>query len=269
MKYGFSTLGCPDWSVEKIASEAARFGYDGVEVRGIKRVMDLSKVAECSEENADATKGLFADAGVEIVGINSSAQFCKPDGPDREAAHAEAEKHIDIAARMGAPFMRVFGGFVPEGESREKWTDELIEDLKRAGAYAADKGVTIILETHDDWTKAEHITAAVAGAGMANVRALWDLANGLDSDDSLEAAGELYKPYVAHTHVKDFDTEHNYTLIGEGIFPFEEQIRVLKRIGYEGYLSIEWEKAWHPELDEPEVAFPGAIEFLKKIVASV
>ena len=33
MKLGFSTLGCPDWSLGQIASNAKNYGYDGVELR--------------------------------------------------------------------------------------------------------------------------------------------------------------------------------------------------------------------------------------------
>jgi len=269
MKFGFSTLGCPDWPVEKVASEAKRLGYDGVEIRGIKRVFDLSKSPEFSDESIDATQALFADAGLEIVSIDSSAQFCKPDGADRDAAHAEAERHIEIAAKIGAPFVRVFGGYIPEGESREKWSRELAKDLSRAGAYAADRGVTVILETHDDWTKADNLIRVMEMVSMPSVRALWDFGNGYKFDDSLEHAAELYKDYVVHTHVKDFTKDGTYVAPGEGIFPFEKQIGLLKKIGYSGYLSLEWEKAWHEDIAEPEEVFPKTVQFLKKVVASV
>ena len=36
----------------------------------------------------------------------------------------------------------------------------------------------------------------------------------------------------------------------------KEQVRVLAAAGYEGLYGFEWEKKWHPEIEEPEVAFP-------------
>jgi len=43
---------------------------------------------------------------------------------------------------------------------------------------------------------------------------------------------------------------------------------ILRRIGYKGYYCFEWEKVWHPDLLEPEVAFPDYVrvvsEYLKE-----
>jgi len=32
------------------------------------------------------------------------------------------------------------------------------------------------------------------------------------------------------------------------------QVEALVKIGYRGYYSFEWEKVWHPDIDEPEIA---------------
>jgi predicted xylose isomerase-like sugar epimerase len=45
-------------------------------------------------------------------------------------------------------------------------------------------------------------------------------------------------------------------LTGTGQVPVKEQVRVLAKGGYAGFYSFEWEKGWHPEIEEPEVAFP-------------
>ena len=47
-----------------------------------------------------------------------------------------------------------------------------------------------------------------------------------------------------------------YVLTGNGNIPLREIIAVLVRGGYAGYYSFEWEKVWHPEIDEPEAAIP-------------
>ena len=36
--------------------------------------------------------------------------------------------------------------------------------------------------------------------------------------------------------------------------PVQRQIVALASTGYRGYYSFEWEKRWHPEIEEPEVA---------------
>jgi hypothetical protein len=51
--------------------------------------------------------------------------------------------------------------------------------------------------------------------------------------------------------------ERQYVLPGSGTVPMERQVMALRRIGYKGYYCFEWEKVWHPDIQEPEVAFPA------------
>jgi sugar phosphate isomerase/epimerase len=45
-------------------------------------------------------------------------------------------------------------------------------------------------------------------------------------------------------------------LLGQGEVPVQEMIALLAHDGYQGWVSVEWEKRWHPEIEEPEVALP-------------
>jgi sugar phosphate isomerase/epimerase len=45
-------------------------------------------------------------------------------------------------------------------------------------------------------------------------------------------------------------------LLGEGEVPVQEMVALLAHGGYQGWVSVEWEKRWHPEIEEPEVALP-------------
>jgi sugar phosphate isomerase/epimerase len=77
-----------------------------------------------------------------------------------------------------------------------------------------------------------------------------------------EAPAEMYnqlKKYIFHTHIKDAmltEKGETYTLLGEGNAPVKEALHALKSGGYAGYYSFEWEKLWHPEIQEPEIAIP-------------
>jgi hypothetical protein len=44
-------------------------------------------------------------------------------------------------------------------------------------------------------------------------------------------------------------------LTGTGTVPVRRQVEALQKIRYRGFYSFEWEKRWHPEIEEPEVAF--------------
>jgi sugar phosphate isomerase/epimerase len=70
---------------------------------------------------------------------------------------------------------------------------------------------------------------------------------------------QILQKYIFHTHIKDAQVSaegEKYRLLGEGNAPVREAIQALKRGAYSGYYSFEWEKLWHPEIEDPEVAIP-------------
>jgi hypothetical protein len=52
-------------------------------------------------------------------------------------------------------------------------------------------------------------------------------------------------------------------LHGQGEVPVREMVELLHDDGYDGWISVEWEKRWHPEIEEPEVALPQHLAVLK------
>lgn len=56
--------------------------------------------------------------------------------------------------------------------------------------------------------------------------------------------------------------DHELCLMGDGDLPLAAFFRVLREGGYDGYYTLEWEKKHHPELADPEVAFPRYVEFM-------
>ena len=75
------------------------------------------------------------------------------------------------------------------------------------------------------------------------------------------------KKYIRHTHVKDVkitDGQIHYVLLGTGEAPLSEAIGALRKGGYNGFYSFEWEKLWHPEIAEPEIAIAAYPDAIKK-----
>jgi sugar phosphate isomerase/epimerase len=57
--------------------------------------------------------------------------------------------------------------------------------------------------------------------------------------------------------------------VGEGDVPLRQDFALLLAIDYSGAFSVEWEYAWHPELDPPEKALPAAIRAVHELLAAV
>jgi len=78
LKLSFSTLGCPDWTFEHILSFANQHGYSGIEVRGILREMDLTKVPEFSAQQIADTLRKMKDQNLAFTDLGSSAAMHFP-----------------------------------------------------------------------------------------------------------------------------------------------------------------------------------------------
>jgi len=268
MKLAFTTLGCPDWTLQEIVENASRMGFDGIEFRGLKDEIDISKLPEFTRE-IEETKKLFSDHKITVSGIALSARFAVVDSEKMEKHFEETRRGIKLAAQLDAKIVRVFGGNVPEGYTLEKVIPVLVENLRLMGDVAKDYGVTLALETHDAWTDSSVVSRVMEEINHPNVGVLWDMHHPFrfNHEDPEETYGNL-APYIVSVHVKDSILDENgqvrYVLFGEGDVPLKKMLEMLRDGGYDGYVTFEWEKRWRRELPEPETAFPRFVEKMRE-----
>ena len=272
MKLSFSTLGCPDWSLGKIVENAKLYGFEGVELRGVARELDIRKVSDFNDENIEQTRKLFSNAGINIVSVDSSASFSHRDADKLEASVNEAKDYIELASKLNAPLVRVFGGFVAEGVTLDAGMRQLADNLAMLGDFAEKRNVIVALETHDSFLTGKIVSEVMKMADNQAVGVVWDISNCFWTGEPIEQSAELLMPYVKLVHVKDtvFDgKEAKLRFIGEGDIPNRKALQLLANQGYDGFLSYEWEKVWQPDIAEPEQAFPQYIEKMTEYLANL
>ena len=150
-KVAFSTLACPDWSWRDVLEHGPRYGYDGVEVRLLRREVDLLKVPEFQSGEPERRRRELRDAGFGVCGLASSVRFDSPDAAERQRQIDTGRAYVDLARELGAWFVRVFGDVLPEGAdetARRTAIAQIAEGLNHLGEYAAGAGIQILLETH-------------------------------------------------------------------------------------------------------------------------
>jgi len=267
----FSTLGCPKWPWSRIIEQAAQMGYSAIELRGIEMQMDLTKRPEFSGTRlAGSMKDLDA-AGLKISDLGASARMHEADAAVRAAQLDEGKRFVDLAHQLRAPYVRVFGDSIPAGQDKKDVLSRIVDGLRTLGAYAQGSGIGIIIESHGDFTDSPTLAELLTRSAMDNVALLWDthhtfVAGKEQPSTTWSALGR----YVRHTHLKDSKpeaTDVRYVLTGTGTVPVRDIVGVLKKGGYNGYYSFEWEKGWHPEIEEPEVAFPQFAARMREYLA--
>lgn len=268
MKLSISTLGCPGWDFMKVLEEYKKLGCD-IEVRGIDGEMDPDKIVRFSAEKAEETKALLKEYGIKIVGFGTSCNFHDPMTQGKNIAEAKAA--IDVCVRMGIPAIRVFGNNIPDKEKMAETAHTLCEGLKAVCAYGAEKGVYCNLEIHGDFNSPEALEMVMAEMkDVPYFGIVWDIEHSDKTvGDDFMKFYKVIKPAVRHVHVKDYIRGENGSftlcLMGEGDIPAKDIIAQLQEDGYDGYFSFEWEKKWVPELQEPEVAFPAFVEYMRSL----
>lgn len=264
----FSTLGCPAWDWPHVLDFAAGHRFSAVELRGIGLQMDLPLLAEFQPARIGQTQRELASHSLRVPCLGSSTIMHVMEPTKHEAELAHARRFIDLAHALGTPYVRVFGNNYVAGVPREAVLAHIAGGLRTLGDYAKERGVVVLLETHGDFTDSPTLVELMRRADSPHVALLWDahhtFAFGKEQPEATLAA---IKPYVRHVHLKDSvpvkggsGTDRRYVLTGTGEVPVGRQIAALVNSGYSAMYSFEWEKRWHPEIEEPEVAFPQFVE---------
>ncbi len=284
----FTTLACPNWSWEQTVQKAVEYGYQGVELRGVEGEMDLTKAAPFAASRLPATKRELKDRGLAIPCLDTSCRFDQAAVIDNSID--EGKRHIDLAARLDAPSIRVFGDRIPTVASRfisipapqagsppqvarEKIIEQVVEGLLALARHAEGTGVQVLLESHGDFARLQNLLDVMRAIHHPHVGVLWDVHHPYRFfSEPLADTYDKLKDRIRHVHLKDsvsVDGGVRYCLLGQGIVPVSEVLQLLASGGYDGWIAFEWEKRWHPEIEEPEVALPDFVRVLRAAEAEL
>lgn len=236
--------------------KAHELGLDGIEFTPLP--------GETFEERCELAKKLRERAdelGMPIVSYTVNADLYK--GSD-EADKAEVERikrQLDIAKILGVPVLRhdVCWSVPKTGAVRsfDQMLPTIVKNAREITEYAASLGIRTCSENHgyvaQDSDRMERLFNAV---GHENYGLLVDIGNFSCVDEDNVTAVSRVAPYAIHAHAKDFhlskDKKEGYgqtrgcnyfkgAILGEGDVDVKRCVEVLKRAGYDGYLSIEFE----------------------------
>ena len=270
MKLSFSTLACPGWNLARVIDVAGRLGYDGIELRFLDGDDALWSRPELLPSGLPETRARLTEAGLHVSCVDSRSFFHHPDAGAREVALDEARRIADVAAALGAPGIRVFGDRVQKGADLDSTRGFVAASIAALRDHAWPAWVEVWLETHGDFATGAATRAVLDQAGGSGLGAIWDPANAFSEfGEEPEAGARALGNAIRHVHLKDMKKPPKPAeplpwtpvLPGRGEFPAERLMAHLRATGYDRFVSFEWEKKWHPEIEEPEVALPHFVRW--------
>jgi sugar phosphate isomerase/epimerase len=256
-RIAFSPLAFPDATLAAAVSLGRRWGYAGIELRLIDgELIDPSMPAS---RRAQVRRTL---AGLPVVAVDSSIRVTGDDpGP-------ELRRFLELASDWEAPLVRVFGGALSPPPLRQRQLESAARVLEEAAPLAARLGV----ETHDDFSASAAIAELLALVPSEQVGAVWDSHHPHRMGETPAEVFANLSPRILLAQVKDARRtaggEWQLVLLGAGEDPVAEMLGLLRAAGYPHWISAEWEKRWHPGIEEPEVALPQHLDLLTRWLGS-
>ncbi len=273
----FSTLGCPGQSLAQVIELARTSGATGLELRAADG--EFVHPSMTAAQRAAVARSL-SDAGLTVLALASYVRVCA--GPDAgRTVETALRSAVELAADLGAANVRVFpgAGLVPAlGDvvpAEVAAADRLgARRLNAVAGLARDSGVAMLLETHDSHPRGEDVVRILAHVDPASpVQVIWDLMHPWRHDEAPERTAGLLAGWLAYAQYKDGrrsagTNDVTLTLPGEGELPLRAMRELASGIAasrgdLDPWISLEWERAWHPEL--PPLA--DALAALKAVLA--
>jgi len=265
MKFAFSTVSCPKWDFETILARAKEYGYDGVEIRGFLNEAILTASNVFLTDPAKI-RDQFASAGIEIACLASSIVYSGKKKIDEQLAK-DLKAYIDTAAAIGTPLVKVFDTQVKAGQTRDSAGVAMGNWLVPMADYAADRDITIVIENALSFRQSKEMWSILDRLQHPSIACCWDVFNAALTGESPLISVPTLNSKIAYCQIKDAKfgpLGASYTKLGQGDVKGPQFITRLRGIGYEGYVTVEWEKAWLPGLAEPEEVLPDAVKTLKE-----
>ena len=256
--YSYSQLTASgEYTEKQLIGLAREMGFDGIEFAEIHAPDGMDKLAYAKELRAESEK-----QELPIVAYCIGANLLK----DTDAEIERLKGEVDIAAALGAPVMRhdATGGYDRETRGQRGFHNALpviVRGYKAVTEYAKTKGVRTCIENHGFFCQDScRIEAIINGVADDNFGALVDIGNFMCADEDPARAVGNVAPYAFHVHAKDFHfkkgTEFvpgegffmtrggNFlrgAIIGHGVVPVQQCLKILKNAGYDGFVTVEFE----------------------------
>lgn len=284
------TMGTPEYTVCEAIRLFHKIGADGAEIV-VQDGYKSGLPCQATKEELEQIKKCAEDNHIRIIALTPYNSYFDSLGEELRKSEIEKVKAvIDYCVFLGAKYIRIYGGnrSAEDNDRIPQRRQNLIESMRVLGDAALKKGITLVIENHFNTmaVSAKESAELIRDINHPAVRLLYDQANltFTENEGYKEAIG-IQQEYVSYVHVKDLvfkkgvsfrsgevshpdESERNvYTrIVGEGVIPWKEILTMMHQKHYDGWLSLEYERRWHPDdIPDASVGMKKAIEYLRAL----
>jgi sugar phosphate isomerase/epimerase len=228
-------------SYEDLVRVAVETGIDGLD-------LTVYWFPSTSDQFIAPLRRLAHQSAVDIYSIAVRSELTRPRLEDRQAEVAQLCHWVDVAQRLGAGHIRVFGGRVPQGKTEDEAAGWVAECLQQAAEYALPRGVILGLENHGGITeRAQRILEIVRKVDSPAVRINLDTGN---FNREVIPQIEMLLPHAVNIQVKaEMRNESGQRAAAD----WDTLFQLFARHGYQGYAALEYEAKPDPVTEVPRL----------------
>lgn len=271
MKLSFSTLSFDEFGFEDFAKICKKYGYDGIEIRMGSGIGVLTH----TPEELAGYKKILDDYGVVVTDLGTSV--CIRDYSDELLENFK--NHLPMAKSLGAKGLRVFMGTFKSYRYQPNQPmsyEGCVKFLQAACDAAKEYGISVYIETHNEFATGKELKRLTGDVARDNCKVIWDIMHPLEEDETPAQTMEYLGNLCAHMHIKDGTTDPDpeaisyiYGPIGKGEMPIAEIVTELKKFGYDGFYSLEWEENWRQSLKDMAIPHDEVLEHYAKYMREI
>lgn len=205
-------------------------------------------------------KKMAADLQLTICCLSPGNNFGKPTEEERKKEVEAVEKWLDIGYTLGAPVLRIFSGWPWPYEDKEKLWPQMAACIRECEKAAKEAGIVLAIEPHNDGgfiPTAVDILRLLKELNSEWVKINLDTGNYKDPDNYKAIEDTI--AYAPHMHAK---CHHITDDCRELEFDYDKIFTILKKAGYRGFFSLEFEGQDLHQQDEL-LYIPKAVQMLK------
>jgi L-ribulose-5-phosphate 3-epimerase len=186
---------------------------------------------------------------VNLYSIAVRVRLAQPTPELQNAEFESLKKWVDVAEKVGATHVRVFGGAIPKGATEAQAIGWAVEVLKRGAEYSGSRGIFIGVEDDGGLTTTAEPTVEI----VKKTDSPWAGIN-LDTGNFPKngyAQVAMCIPYATSVHFKEKIASESGA---KEKADWNRLIAMFASAGYKGYLSLEYESEGAAETEVPRLA---------------
>jgi sugar phosphate isomerase/epimerase len=260
------------WTLERLCQEVKSLGVNSVDFHA-RLVSRLGTPDDIVQE----IKTTISKTGIDLSGFSLSTNFNIENSQEYQNMIKDTIVWMQVAAKIGAPVSRVFGGGLRNRLNIDEKTkrdifQRVIDALGVLSKEAEKLGLILALENHGGLPcTGEEQVEMIEKVGSKYLMATVDIGNYLQCGQEAVDGVRIASKYCAYVHAKDFKKKPDSSMpwgwnvspciVGEGDVDVTGCLSVLKKAGYDGYIALEYEG-----LEDERIGVPKSLEYVKSVM---